>query len=362
MSEVRVSAYDGSRLARSGKVAMSARNVYLGDPCLPRRLLWGSFEAASVTLHGVSRLLPAASGIPWREAANKIDAYTMFASGAGLLPDMSLVAVADQLQKLDRYRAVWAMEGAAYFYALRGGRLLASEARQVPQPVRLTMHTGAGLVWADSALRCARQQGLQRMVTGFWEHCFREALDGYHEAAFEALGLVAVTLYPHLISEIATSLEAAGEPQNALFWHGVGRGLYFLPLALLPSRAAHHRVDSLANQFPGSEEARANVFAGLAWAIILVNLRDPDVVLRWLQDCAGDIPRHEAIRNGMTSAIIAWLAASPEDPSVERFARFQPAIHSLGLWDSFAARACRDARCFEGALPAGLFRLRPLPA
>jgi hypothetical protein len=361
-------------LALSARGAAAAREVFLGDFRFLRRLLWVGLGCAAASSRGVSKVLPrCGSSHTWREVANKIGAYRTFGSASRWLHMhgdlLSIAAVPERLRKLDRYAAVWAMEGASYYHARRGGRLRTSMVQRMPRAAWLTLHTGAGLAWAEAALRSARSAGVQHMLDDFWDCCRREALDGYHEAAFEALGLVAVTLYPHLVSGMADCLGRASDDRSGLFWHGVGRGLYFLPAAFLPWRVAQRRAPMLAGYWPATGTARASAWAGLAWAVTLVNMRDPEVVENWLLEYGGEVRWHDALRNGLTSALIVWLAASPRDPSIERFGRFRPvhaSLSSVHLWDDIALRAWRDARRLEtaagwGDLPPTVFRLRPLP-
>lgn len=339
----------GRTVALSGVVAAAARAMFFGTNRFPRRLMWHSASWVAAFTRRTARLVVSPnSQIRWREVANKIEAYTMFASGARLLGERldpcSLAAAAESLRQEDRYRAVWAMEGASYYYALRGGRLNTREIRELRPAMWVPLHTGAGLVWAEAALRSARASGLERMLGAHWERCRREALDGYHEMVFEAMGLVAATLYPQLVPEIGRHT-AGSEDQSALFWHGVGRGLYFQPATFLPVRAAQNWPARLAQCRHRGESASANLIAGLAWAMTLVNLRDPELVRKWLAEHGTKPSWHKPLQNGMNSALIVWKVASPGDPAVEQLRRFE--------------RSAGDLR--DGNLPAEMFRLRALP-
>ena len=182
---------------------------------------------------------------------------------------------------------------------------------------------------------------------------------------------MAATLYPNRVLDLAHHLEGTSEEQSGLFWHGVGRGLYFLPDAFIPWRSkAQARASTLAERWPVSDTGRVNALAGIARAMTLVNIRDPQVVRRRLREQASDSTRHGTFRNGMTSALIVWLSTNPEDSFVDALDRFQPSAGepvSVELWDGIVRRACRDARRFAGEpvrdnLAAKVFRLRPLPA
>jgi hypothetical protein len=355
-----------------GRGARWVRNIVSGEARLPRIVFLNGVGLAAASAQTLSELLPESmKRSEWRELANKLTAYRIFASAGGLGGSArSLATAMEGIRKLDRYTAVFTMEGASYHYALRGGRLRTPDVYQLPVATRIPMHTGAGLAWAEDALRSTSRSGVGQMAADFWERCRREAMDGYEETAFEALGLVAVTLYPHLVSDVDHHLAQSDEIQNGLFWHGVGRGLYFLPGGLIPRRKTVERTYGLCQCWPVSDTGTANALAGLAWAMTLVNLRDPEVVQRGLAEQPGEVRSHDTFLNGMTSALIVWLSANPEDPFVDALGCFQPADDdpaSVELWDGIVRRACRDARQFQGTqiqadLATKVFRLRPLPA
>jgi hypothetical protein len=51
--------------------------------------------------------------------------------------------------------------------------------------------------------------------------CARQLEGGYAEAAYEALGLTARNLYPHLVPAVNRQLSEMGEDLRGYFWHGV---------------------------------------------------------------------------------------------------------------------------------------------
>jgi hypothetical protein len=325
---------------------------------------------ASASTLGLSALLPRSMNRDaWLDLANKLGAYRLFASADRFLRDSKgaggLISAIEQVGGLTDYSAVWATEGVGYYYARDGGQLCK---QGIPRQMRLPMHTGAGLAWAEAAIRSAPESGIGQVLSEFWRDCVTAAQYGYHEALFEAVGLVAATLNPSLVSELVRNPETITEDQSALFWHGVGRGLYFSPIGFVPLAEARSRAFRLALGWPVSEAGRRNALAGLAWAITLVNVRDPEVVLFWLTEHADEIRRNEGFRNGVTSALIAWLASSQEDTYVEALGRFQPADLDPGLkelWRCTVGWACRDARRLHdadssGDLAARVFRVRPL--
>jgi hypothetical protein len=346
-----------------------ARGICSGEAFLPRQLFLNGVGIAAASTLGLSVLLPESmnrSG--WLDLANKLSAYRLFASADRLLGDSpdaeGLAGAVERVRGLDRYASVWSAEGIGYYYALRGGQL---GRWQTPRHVRVPLHTGAGLARAGAALRSSPELSTGQILADFWEECGTAARDGYHEVLFEAIGLVAATLYPNVVSEMARHKVACSEEQRALFWHGVGRGLYFSPIGFSPLAEARKRAFALALSWPASDIGQQNAVAGLAWAVTLINVRDPEVLLCWLKEHADEIRRNDAFRNGVTSALIVWLSASPEDPFVEALRRFQPKdadSNFARLWQDTVGRACSDARRLydadlSGDLAARVFRVRP---
>jgi hypothetical protein len=349
-----------------------ARSIGSGEFFSPRNILMNGVGMAVASVQGLSAALPESwNRNGWREFANKLSAYRMFAAAGACVAqprESSVLGQAlERVCELDPYAAVWATEGVGYYYAIRGGRLRLAELQALPQRVRIPLHTGAGLAWAEAALRSAPEIGIRRMADEFWERCC--AHDSYRELLFEAIGLVAAALYPNLLGVLGHHLADIGDERYELFWHGVGRGLYFLPVGFLPFREARNRAYSLSQSVPSSDAGRRNAIAGVAWALTLVNIRDPEVLEIHLMEHTNAIVQNDAFRNGMTSAMLVWLTASPKDTRVEEISRFQRGDGGRffpELWESTVRRACWDALRLRGAnsgdLPAHFFRVRPLPA
>ena len=71
-----------------------------------------------------------------------------------------------------------------------------------PQCAMLPLHTGAGLAFAERALQSAQDSGVGTATVRFWRECQEMPAAGYAEPMFEALGLVTITRYPHLIQQM----------------------------------------------------------------------------------------------------------------------------------------------------------------
>jgi hypothetical protein len=128
----------------------------------------------------------------------------------------------------------------------------------------------------------------------------------------------------------------------ARFWHGVGRGIYFSPVNTLPCMSAVWPAVAQAKSAAPHELGRRNALAGLAWAVTLVNLRNPEVieafVKRNLAEFEGD-----AFANGVNSALAVWLDWTPDTEFVQRICDYEPSTRQTAFrktWESQATTHC----------------------
>lgn len=260
-----------------------------------RRLVPASLELLRVGTRVVSALAP---GSGWRELANKLDATGAFFAGPPRDPPGE--------------RGLWGTEALGY-------RRLRERPREAwgPDPLghraaasweRLPLHTGAGLALASSALGGLPPRPASRAVAAalrrFAADCATVSRPGYAEATFEALGLVGRNLHPRLVPAVDAALTALGTELRELFWHGAGRGAYFAPCRAWPGSwgAALERLERDAPD----EAARVNGRAGLAWALVLVNRRHPEIVAATIDAHRTAIEEEPAFVHGVVGA---WLVA-----------------------------------------------------
>jgi hypothetical protein len=292
----------------------------------------------------------AGGGVLWRELRNKLRAWELF-------------SYADRYRvhqvQCGAFEKVWISEGLGYVSA-RGSTIVEG----LPAVAHVPLHTGLGLALAEDALTAARRTGdLSAALRSFRETCVAAAAPGFFEAAYEALGLVAVTMHTHWIGDIDQELLTVGDFSNELFWHGAGRGLYFTPLAFLPAPSTRRRGIDCALNWPSSALGRRNAIAGLIWAVTLVNIGDPPVLESWLGEYAAELQDIAALSNGVASALIVWESAAPGGHWLDALEGYRPQERfSAELWDSVVVQACRAVRPLVAspALAAEVFRLRPL--
>ena len=158
----------------SATAAHAVQDILSGRTFFPRDVFLHGVGLAGASARILSEILPEwMNRNGWREIANKLSAYRTFASAYRLLDrsadSTSLATAMNGIRKLDPYSAVWAMEGASYYYARQGGRLRTPEVDKLPLAARITLHTGAGLAWAEDALGSTPQSDVGNMLSDFWE-------------------------------------------------------------------------------------------------------------------------------------------------------------------------------------------------
>jgi hypothetical protein len=337
-----------------------ACRIISGDALFPQNvtLLGLGMWAASAEAAGV--LLPrAAYGDAWLELANKLHAYRCFAEAATGMPCADgLAGAIRRLDGMDAWHRAWATEGVGYRWALSvmsqetpGSPLFAVA---LPRRVVIPLHTGAGLALAVEALRDAARSGSRAVAAGFWKECRQRSLEGYAEAMFEALGLVTITMYPHMAMQIDRELDDAPQNLADYFWHGVGRGSYFSPFGFIPIPAACRAAADRSHRLPKSARGRSNLLAGLAWATTLVNIRDPRVLEARARELAQWIGADGSFANGVASALIVWREIAPDDGSADALEAYRPANSAPHLWErSFEEPAALARKAYPAVRSTG---------
>lgn len=328
-----------------------AQRSLRGYGFLPRDVPLSGLGIFAASAEAMSALLPRSTyGVAWLEFANKLHAYHIFASAAaGLSAANSLAGTVRALDSLDTWTRVWTIEGIGYWFAnsalhcesspgaLFGDNGLAA----LPRDLLLPLHTGAGLALAEEALDS------NGGIAGgnFWRECEKLSVAGYAEPMFEALGLVAITKYPHLTRQLDRELSNLHPNLSAYFWHGVGRGLYFSPLAFIPIPDICSIMAQRSQQLPSSTIGRANALAGLSWAITLVNIRHPWILEGRALEMAQWIQPDGSFLNGLESSLVVWQNIVPDDPHVEALQQFRPQnLAACELWKRSFVKAAAAAR------------------
>ncbi len=259
----------------------------------------------------------------WIELPNKIAAYRLFQGRDRAGHSMRQETIC----RLDPYSRLFAAEGYAYRNA-RPGALLPE---LLPELSPIAIHAGAGLRLAEQALenidagRCESE-----VLAEFSAVCRRDAFEGFGGIVEEALGLVARTLYPHLMKRLDERLRIMNAEFWARFWHGAGRGIYFAPSNILPFRAVPWRGVAMCSREPPHETGKRNSLSGFCFALTLVNLRQPEVLEAFFKHHAAQAPN---CIEGAQAAMAVWTLSGRGSEATEGLAAHCPSAHKARvLW------------------------------
>jgi len=313
----------------------------LGGGAFQPRVMCGiAARLGLLSAETLASFFPGQQAYSLRELANKLGAWYLFSYAdrlVGGFPSYTLTEIGDQVARLDRFTAVWVAEGLGYFYTQnalsrsRCRRLFQNEeAERLSMQMIIPLHTGCGLALAEAALQGADAAHLQNRLQDFWHLCVENARESYAEMTFESLGLVAITLFPQLVSPIEQELMLSAAHLGGYFWHGVGRGLYFSPSTFVPVRTTRSAALEMSQRLSMTGEGRRNALAGFAWALTLVNIRHARVIELCLRDHEREILDLDAFSKGMASATKLWSLVAPQDPDLEFLRNF---LHPANGWN-----------------------------
>ena len=292
-----------------------------------------------------------------RELERKFEAFRLFQYADR---EMGIAATRPPIHEVvrrtlnqDPFRAIWILEGI--------GRILGSEASLlvegllaegsgslVPDEALLPLNTGMGMGFGEKLLGMLgshpSEGELRGMIQRFIGMCRANCRPGWEDASVEPICLLVRTLHPHLLAPASSAMEAASPGWRRLFWHGVGRGLYFAPTNFLPIHGAHKRMVRGAAAEGDSVDDRRQAIAGLTWAVALVNLEQPGVI-RSLLPIGAELGIQMEFTNGVISALLAWRHMAPRDERrLRTYTRPSPAQDgSKDLWETWVETPAREA-------------------
>jgi hypothetical protein len=95
-----------------------------------------------------------------------------------------------------------------------------------------------------------------------------------------------------------------------------------------------------------NEEAWNNALSGLAWPIILVNIRHPQIVEAFVAQHGDQLAATDAFASGAGSSIATWFDSTGGDPHLVRFCQHRSDSaddRRMQLWESQVREPCRKA-------------------
>jgi hypothetical protein len=301
----------------------------------------------------------------WRELDNKIEAFRLFQWADRELPIHGGPPrpVVPGGRHSEAFHSIWVLEGAGHMAGLSSslsvrGLLSDRKAANLPETAMIPLHAGMGTAFAEKFFKGLGSNPSPREIgktlRRYVDLCSANCRPGWEDACIEPFGLVVRCLYSELVDQVSKAAGAISPELRALFWHGVGRGLYFVPGNFMPLPGARKRMVKSVVVEASDFQDRQNVYAGLVWAVTLVNLPDPSIV-RSLAGICAELEIQDGFTNGLVSAALAWRHMAPEDT---RYVRVYTG-HGTALWKEWIAAPVRDA--LDNILP-GLREQNQIPA
>ena len=314
---------------------------------------------------------PTAEGSRARqELRNKFEVYR-WVKGArqwvGLPPRGELFSLESYVTKayeLDAYQALWVIEGLAHDYAESaladsdppGGLLRGEAIAGLPESCLPMLHGGLGLALAERMFG-----GLTPGISGvearqalesFVEACHEHSMDRHVDSAIESLGLDARCFFPDLVETTERGLQHLGHGRlRRLFWHGVGRAIYFLPVNFIPGYGSLRHALLMARRESPDEQALANALAGVSYAFTMVNMSHPGILESLLRDHGPEL-RTTAFEEGVVASILMRHEITPEAGVLRSFIEHEPDPGARRHWQEMvrepAERALEGLEPFEG--------------
>ncbi len=297
----------------------------------------------------------------WQGLRNNYEVFNLVKHVSSLLhvpPEggrFDLGRLVDEAYALGAYPDLWAVEGLGHLYALtfwgKGrpirGILTDERARALPAKSLTMMHAGIGLGFAQQLMNTVTPYSPAGEVRGAVERFVTLVDDnsrpGYEGAAYESLGLVTRFWHSQMVGLIEEHLREVAPRAVGYFWHGAGRSLYFLPLYFVPGLLSPWLA--IEREAP-HELARLNMFAGLAWATTIVNVRQPEILENFIRNQGERVARTPGFTNGVMSTLIMGIDITPGDVYITRFLEHRPDPSDprvVELWEALVARPGGEA-------------------
>jgi hypothetical protein len=269
--------------------------------------------------------------------------------GPGPNEPFDLAALVGRSYGLDPFAALWAVEGLGHDYARHfwspggppvRGLLGPQVSGGLPAKSLLMLHAGIGLGFAEPLVGAldpgAAREAIEGTVRRVIELCRDNSLAGDVGAAWESLGLYTRSFHPQLLAAVDAALRRIAPEVLGYYWHGAGRAFYFLPVNFLPCGRMTWRPFEMARAQSSDDLARRGAWAGVAWAITLVNMRQPELLARLLIGPHGEeLAADDAFANGVASSLIMRWDTTPGDSLITDFLAYRPSGNRelARLWD-----------------------------
>jgi len=302
--------------------------------------------------------------LAWQELKNNYEVFNLVAKVSSLLnipaegKDFDPIKAIEKAYALGEYPDLWAVEGLGHDYAMtffpqwgKGqpvrGILTDGRARDLPEKSLTMMHAGLGMAFAQQLMNrvapYSPASDIRNVLREFFTLVKNNSRRGYEGAAYESLGLLTRMWHSQMVNIVDQQIGEVEPEAVAYFWHGAGRVHYFLPTYFVPGLFSPWLA--IEREAP-HELALLNMTAGLAWALTIVNVRQPKIMENFLKYHSHQVAQPRAFSNGVMSTLIMGIDITPSDVYITSFLQYRPDPSDqrvAQLWDQLVGRPANDA-------------------
>ena len=349
--------------------------VDLSRSVATKTVLRGSLATLRQSANLLAAAMPAEGRVIWRELCNKLEAFESFQYTDQILSfgDLDVASLREQVTRAEGngpYLRLWLTEGLGFAFAEAAwddgepqALLRSPHLDALPRDSLIPLHTGMGLSLARHILPdlAAGVSAAGEALRRFMVLCEDNARDGYALASYEGLGLIVRQLAPEAAADVDRVLLRESSNHRDAFWHGLGRGLYFVATQAWPGSTGR-AVTKVRNETPEGSP-RLNALSGLAWALTLVNFRQPEVLDHFLAEQQFEGVERDAVATGVASAVVLWNESAGAESFLEAFRAYRVSEERAATWEQVVTDPCAKALADWPALrngqgPGELFRVR----
>ena len=236
----------------------------------------------------------------WWELLNKAKAYWLVGLWRQRTPrGVSLGDLVARVYEREPELAPFRLERLCYDFVnagwRRGGepRSLLAAGAGLPEESLVLLHAGLGMALTRRLLRPlgagSPAADLDARMRRFIELARENSRPDLEPVAIEAAGPIVRMFLPRLRVGVAHWMRAAAPEREGFYWHGVGRGAYFLPGSSLPRAGALRHALTVCRREPPDAATRLDALSGLAFAVAMINWHQPWLIERLL-GLLGDEP------------------------------------------------------------------------
>jgi hypothetical protein len=324
------------------------------------------FKIAHVIVPPIGRALCAPIGygdIAWIESNNKISTIeTVEFSNDFLGGDAPVAELVKRIEQSDPFRGLWLGEGLGLHFGLRAltrsdpprNLFTEGEGQAIPQNLLLMAHAGMALGFArhnlDAIGRNPSDSQVHEAARKTAELIDANGIPGFSGISYEAWGMVTTFFYRKLFPAVVDAMAKIDPGRVPFLWHGAGRACYFLNF--MPRWKDPWPSFLLMEKLGTEPVRRANLFAGLAAAMVIVNMKTPKVLEAVLRERIARLSATDvaSFSQGIACSMVMREDTTPGDEASRRLVAHQPPPELSALWKSVIAT--------PGGL--GLETIRPL--